>query len=110
MLERDLLNVIREFEEEGDSILKNAENTVKQMKEMQKKKMLDLRNELEESLKKEVENYKNTQLKNLQEELKKFKEHFDNDLKNLEVSSQSKLEELVLKYSKEVLNYGNRES
>jgi vacuolar-type H+-ATPase subunit H len=109
MLERDLLNTVREFEEEGEKILKDAEETVKALRENYKKKMQELKSGMEEKLNAEIENYKSIQFSNLRKEIDTFKANFLKELENLEKQSELKAHDLLQKYTKEVLDYGNRE-
>lgn len=109
MLERDLLNTVREFEEEGEKILLDAEEAVKVLRENYKKKMQELKSGMEEKLNAEIENYKSTQLSNLRKEIDIFKANFLKELENLEKQSELKVHDLLQKYTKEVLDYGNRE-
>jgi len=109
MLERDLLNTVREFEEEGEKILKDAEETVKVLKENYKKKMQELKSGMKEKLNAEIETYRSTQLSNLRKEIDTFKANFLKELENLEKQSELKVHDLLQKYTKEVLDYGNRE-
>lgn len=109
MLERDLLNTVREFEEEGEKILKDAEESVKLLRENYKKKMQELKSNMEEKLKTEIENYKNAQVSNLKKEIDAFKVSFLKELEILEKQSELKTNSLLQKYANEVLGYGNRE-
>jgi vacuolar-type H+-ATPase subunit H len=109
MLERDLLNTVREFEEEGEKILKDAEEAVKVLREKYKKKMQELKSGMEEKLNAEIENYRSVQFSNLRKEIDTFKANFLKELENLEKQSELKAHDLLQKYTKEVLDYGNRE-
>ncbi len=110
MVERDILNAIKSFEEEAEKILKEAESTVKALKEELNEKKLALRKLYENNFLKEVENYKSNALKLFDEEAKKIESENKQFLKLLEEKASEKIDKIIGNYLKEVVDYVNREA
>lgn len=110
MVERDILNAINAFEEEADKIVKEAESTVKALKEELNEKKAALRKLYENNFLKEVENYKSNALKLFDEEAKKIESENKQFLKLLEEKATERIDKIIGDYLKEVVDYVNREA
>ncbi|MEF3244924.1 MAG: hypothetical protein K6343_02925 [Caldisericaceae bacterium] len=110
MVERDVLNAIKSFEEEGERVLKEAESTVRALKEELNEKKVALRKLYENNFLKEVENYRSSALKLLDEEAKKIESENKQFLKLLEEKATEKIDKIIVNYLKEVVDYVNREA
>jgi len=108
MLERDILNLVRSYEIEGDKILEDAQKEINDLKKHLKEIENAKRAEAEHKLELMTDEYRKIAKQELEKELDDLKKKSDNVIKELEKTAMAKFDSLIKQAAKEVLeSYGN---
>ena len=108
MLERDILNLVRGYEIEGEKILEEAEKEIGDLKKHLKETEEAKRAEAEHKLGLMTDEYRKIAKQELEKELDDLKKKSDNVIKELEKTAMAKFDSLIKQAAKEVLeSYGN---
>ncbi|MBP8613035.1 MAG: hypothetical protein KBI30_03465 [Candidatus Atribacteria bacterium] len=108
MLERDILNLVRSYEIEGEKIVEEAQKEIDVLKKHLKETENSKRVEAEYKLEAMIDEYRKLTRKELEKELDELRKKSDATIKEIEKTAVEKFDFLLKKSAKEVLDaYGN---